>query len=51
VDDLVTVLTKFHREVLLPDVERIVEASERRLTDRMHSLQEQMRHLATQIQD
>jgi len=103
VDDLVTVLARFHREVLLPDVQRIVttavEASERRITDRMDGLfdalskridrleteyqmivagmkrieerldkmvlrseflelkarvdqlQEQMRHLATQIQD
>jgi hypothetical protein len=103
VDDLVTVLAKFHRDVLLPDVQRIVntavEASERRITDRMDGLfdalskridrleteyqmivagmkrieerldkmvlrseflelkarvdqlQEQMRHLATQIQD
>ena len=102
-DDLVTVLARFHREVLLPDVQRIVntavEASERRITDRMDGLfdalskridrleteyqmivagmkrieerldkmvlrseflelkarvdqlQEQMRHLATQIQD
>ena len=98
-DDLVTVLAKFHRDVLLPDVERIVQASERRINDRMHGLfdalskridrleteyqmivagmkrieerldkmvlrseflelkarvdqlQEQMRHLATQIQD
>ena len=35
-------LTQFHREVLLPDVERIVgnavEGSERRLRDEMHSL-------------
>jgi predicted nucleic acid-binding Zn-ribbon protein len=38
VDDLVTVLAKFHRDVLLPDVERIVQASEQRVTDRMDGL-------------
>ena len=41
-DDLVAVLAKFHRDVLLPDVQRVVsvavEASERRLTDRMDGL-------------
>jgi hypothetical protein len=38
VDELVAVLTKLHRDVLLPDVERIVQASERRLTGRMDGL-------------
>jgi hypothetical protein len=41
-EDLVPVLAKFHREVLLPDVKRVVaeavEASERRLRDEMHRL-------------
>jgi hypothetical protein len=41
-EDLAPVLAKFHREVLLPDVKRVVadavEASERRLRDEMHSL-------------
>ena len=41
-EDLVPVLAKFHREVLLPDVKRVVaeavEASERRLRDEMHTL-------------
>ena len=37
-EELAAVLAKFHREVLLPDVERIVTASERRLRDEMHSL-------------
>jgi predicted nuclease with TOPRIM domain len=38
VEDLVQVLTKFHREVIVPDIERIVGASEQRLTDEMHTL-------------
>jgi hypothetical protein len=40
-DDLLSVLTRFHREVLLPDVERIVgnasEGTERRLRDEMQT--------------
>ena len=40
-EDLVPVLAKFHREVLLPDVKRVVaeavEASERRLRDEMQA--------------
>lgn len=40
-EDLVPVLAKFHREVLLPDVKRVVaeavEASERRLRDEMQT--------------
>lgn len=42
VDDLVQVLAKFHREVVAPDVERIVGsavgACEQRLRDEMHAL-------------
>jgi chaperonin cofactor prefoldin len=42
VEELVAVLAKFHREVLLPDVERVVNAavggSESRLRDEMHGL-------------
>jgi hypothetical protein len=41
-EDLVPILARFHREVLLPDVKRVVteavEASERRLRDEMHTL-------------
>jgi hypothetical protein len=41
VEDLVKVLTKFHREIVVPDIERIVgnavEGSERRLRDEMHT--------------
>ena len=37
-DDLATVLARFHREVLLPDVQRIVTESEGRLRDEMHGL-------------
>jgi exonuclease VII large subunit len=40
--DLLPILARFHREVLLPDVKRVVgeavEASERRLRDEMHAL-------------
>jgi polyhydroxyalkanoate synthesis regulator phasin len=35
VDDLVPILTKFHRDTLRPDIERIVAASETRLRDEM----------------
>jgi hypothetical protein len=31
-------LTQFHREVIVPDIERIVGASEWRLCDEMHRL-------------
>jgi hypothetical protein len=31
-------LMQFHREVVVPDIERIVGASERRLRDEMHGL-------------
>lgn len=34
-DDLLTVLTRFHREILLPDVERIVEERLAPLRDEM----------------
>jgi len=33
-----SMLTQFHREVVIPDIERIVGASERRLRDEMHTL-------------
>ena len=40
-EDLVRLLGRFHREVLLPDVKQVVaeavEASERRLRDEMHA--------------
>jgi hypothetical protein len=35
-----TTLTEFHREVVAPDIERIVGASERRLRGEMHALHE-----------
>jgi hypothetical protein len=35
VEDLVQVLTKFHRDIIVPDIERIVGASEQRLRDEM----------------
>jgi predicted nucleic acid-binding Zn-ribbon protein len=37
-DDLLPILTRFHREIVVPDIERIVGASEQRLRDEMHSL-------------
>jgi hypothetical protein len=36
--DLVPILAKFHSEVLLPDIKRVVEESEHRLRDEMHTL-------------
>jgi polyhydroxyalkanoate synthesis regulator phasin len=51
-EDLVPILAKFHRDVLLPDVKRVVaeavEASERRLRDEMHTLFDS---LSRQIED
>jgi len=42
VEDLVQILTKFHRDIFVPDIERIVANAvagfERRLRDEMHSL-------------
>jgi chromosome segregation ATPase len=37
VDNLVEVLTKFHQQVLAPDIERIVGAAEQRLRDEMQT--------------
>jgi predicted nuclease with TOPRIM domain len=36
-DDLLAVLTRFHREIVRPDIERIVGESEHRLRDEMQS--------------
>lgn len=36
-DDLIPILTRFHREIVVPDIERIVGASEQRLRDEIHS--------------
>ncbi len=36
-DDLIPILTRFHREMVVPDIQRIVEGSERRLRDEMHA--------------
>jgi hypothetical protein len=47
-EELVQVLAKFHREVLVPDTERIVGASEQRLRNEMHTLFDA---LAQQIQE
>lgn len=38
VEELVQVLTKFHREVVAPDIERIVGHAEQRLRNEMHTL-------------
>jgi hypothetical protein len=37
VDDLVPVLARFHREVVLPDLERVAAASEARLRDEVNA--------------
>jgi predicted nuclease with TOPRIM domain len=37
VEDLVQVLTKFHREIVVPDIERIVGSAELRLRDEMQT--------------
>jgi predicted nuclease with TOPRIM domain len=54
VEELAAVLAKFHREVLLPDVERVVAASEGRLRDEMHgifdSLAQRLDRLETEYQ-
>jgi hypothetical protein len=45
-------LLRFHREVLVPDVERIVEATEKRLRDEMQTgfdaLAQRLERLATE---
>ena len=52
-DELVQVLAKFHREVVLPDIERIVgnavEGSERRLRDEMHTLFDALAHQVQEL--
>ena len=37
-EDFVQILTRFHRDIFLPDFERIVDGAERRLRDEMHSI-------------
>ncbi len=41
-EDLIPILTRFHREVLLPDIKRVVgeavDGAERRLRDEMHTV-------------
>ena len=37
-------LAKFHREIVLPDIERVVGAAERRLRDEMHGLFDAIAH-------
>lgn len=37
-DDLVQVLTRFHRDIVVPDIERIIGASEQRLRNEMQTL-------------
>lgn len=40
-DDIIAILTRFHREIVLPDIQRIVGdavgGSERRLRDEIHN--------------
>ncbi len=37
-DNLAEVLARFHRDVLLPDIQKVVGESELRLRDEMHAL-------------
>ena len=37
-----SMLAQFHREIIVPDIERIVGASERRLRDEMHALHDSL---------
>ena len=37
-EDLLPVLAKFHREIVLPDIKRILEESEQRLRNEVHTL-------------
>jgi len=37
-DDLLPILTRFHREVVLPDVQRIVDAAEGRINARFNDM-------------
>ncbi len=37
-EDLVSILSNFHRDVVLPDIKRVVGESEQRLRNEMHSL-------------
>ena len=52
-EELVQVLASFHREVVLPDMERVVQESERRLRNEMHGLTDglaaRMKHLETEL--
>jgi predicted nuclease with TOPRIM domain len=36
-EDLIPILTRFHREIVLPDIERIVGATEQRLRNEMQT--------------
>ena len=47
-EDLIPVLARFHREIVAPDIERIVSASEQRLRDEMHTL---LDSLAAELKD
>ena len=47
-EDLIPILTKFHRDIVLPDIERIVSASEQRLRNEMRTLFDS---LSRQIED
>ena len=42
-EDLIPVLTRFHRDIVLPDIERIVGASEQRLRSEMRTLFDSLR--------
>jgi predicted nucleic acid-binding Zn-ribbon protein len=53
-DDIIPILTKFHREVVLPDIQRIVGESEQRLRNEIHdafdALAQRLDRLETEYQ-
>lgn len=50
-EDLIPVLTRFHREIVVPDIERIVAASEQRLRDEMHTLFDSLAHELKELRE
>jgi hypothetical protein len=41
-DDLITTLTRFHREIVIPDIERIVKVEVQPLREELTSLRREM---------
>ena len=49
-DDILPILTKFHREIVLPDIQRIVGESEQRLRNEIHNAFDTLAQLETEYQ-